>query len=211
MSQFVFIDDAPKDVITEMEIMRFFLFILSGLILISANAVTQNSPTTLSKDTPIEIVSDALEVLQNEHKAIFTGNVIATQGTINMRAQKMTVYYREDSPNDPSEPAEAAALGKGIYRIESQGKVFFTTPQETAQGDTAIYYVDTNTINLENNVYLTRGKNVLKGSKLTYNLTSGRSVLTGGSATTQTTGRVRGLFVPGNNNPATNTSDSGAR
>lgn len=168
------------------------------MMVIGSHASAQNVSAKLSKDAPIEIASDTLEVLQNEHKAIFIGNVIATQGNINMRAEKMTVFYREEQSGQPEE-AEAvpqAALGKGIYRIESVGKVFFTTPEETAQGDTAIYNVDIDTIDLQNNVYLTRGKNVLKGTKLVYNLGTGRSVLTGGISS-QPGGRVRGLFVPG--------------
>ncbi len=158
-------------------------------------AAQANAQAKLSSDAPIEIASDALEVLQNEHKAIFTGNVIATQATVNMRADTMTVFYRE-SGGAAAEPAAESNMGKGIYRIESTGKVVFTTPTETAQGDTAIYLVDDNTIELMGNVFLTRDKNLLKGTKLVYNLTTGRSVLTGGVSTTGG-GRVRGLFVPG--------------
>lgn len=152
----------------------------------------------LSGDQPIEIVSDALEVLQNEKKAIFTGNVIATQGDINMRADKMIVFYRETSDSAPASSAGGSdSMGKGIYRIESEGSVIFTSPTETAQGDKAVYLVDTDTIDLLGNVFLTRDKNVLKGTKLVYNLQTGRSVLTGGASSGTKGVRVRGLFVPG--------------
>jgi lipopolysaccharide export system protein LptA len=168
--------------------------ILAALLL-CVSATKAQAQEKLSSDAPIEIASDALEVLQNERKAIFTGNVIATQGNINMRADAMTVLYRETSDAAPT-PAAEPTMGKGIYRIESTGKVVFTTPTETAQGDTAIYLVDDDTIELVGNVFLTRDKNILKGTKLVYNLTTSRSVLTGGVSTTGG-GRVRGLFVPG--------------
>jgi lipopolysaccharide export system protein LptA len=149
-----------------------------------------------------------LDVLQNDHQAIFTGNVIAIQGTTNMRATQMTVFYREEDKKTAATPAPAApnAAGatQGIYRIEAQGNVVFTTPTETAIGDKAIYNVDADTIDLVgSNVTLTRGKNILKGTKLNYNMATGRSILTGGiGGTADVTGaggkpaRVHGLFIP---------------
>lgn len=163
----------------------------------------------LSSDAPIEIASDALEVLQNERKAIFTGNVIATQGEINMRSNTMTVFYRETADGAAETSDAAGSMGKGIYRIDAEGGVVFTSPTETAQGDKAIYLVDNDTLDLVGNVFLTRDKNVLKGTKLVYNLKTGRSVLTGGASATTGGGRVRGLFVPGESstqNPSGNTT-----
>ncbi len=156
-------------------------FLIALLLCASAHA---QSPT-LSKEQPIELAADRLEVLQNNRTAIFTGNVIVTQGNIHMNAAQMTVYYRESGGE--------GEMGKGIYRIAAEGKVLFTTPGETAQGDTAVYDVDAETIHLLGNVLLTRDKNILKGTKLDYNLKTGRSVLSGGAGGG---GRVHGLFVP---------------
>lgn len=154
-------------------------------MLTCAPAMAQSGPK-LDSDAPIEIASDNLEVLQDQNKAIFTGNVIAKQGTTTMKSSSMTVFYGN---------AGGAEGGKGISRIEASGKVVFVTPEETAQGDTAIYNVATKAIDLVGNVVLTREENILKGSALNYNMTTKRSVLSAGS-----TGRVRGLFVPGKGN-----------
>jgi lipopolysaccharide export system protein LptA len=172
--------------------------VLTGLFLALAPGAGFAQTAKISSDKPIEIVSDALEVLQAENKAIFTGSVIATQDNIHMKADKMVVFYRNDEKKAKTSPAaeESGAIGKGIYRIESEGNVFFTSPTETAQGDKAIYTVDDDTINLTGRVLLTRGGNVLKGTTLVYNLETGRSVLTGQAITQGGTGRVRGLFVP---------------
>lgn len=149
------------------------------------------------KDQPIDISSDKLDVLQNEHKAIFTGNVIAVQGTTTMRARQMTVFYTDSSA--PEKPAAGGSTAQGIQRIEADGDVVFTTPQETAQGDQAIYEVANDTITLTGpSVVLTRERNVLKGRSLIYNLATGRSLLNAGGADSSTgkPARVRGLFVP---------------
>lgn len=157
----------------------------------------QQTATKLDSDEPIEVVSDTLEVFQPQQKAIFRGNVIATQGNINMRSAEMTVYYR-DSQNKENVPTADGALGQGIYKIEAEKDVFFASPTETAKGDHAIYEVDRDVITLFGNVFLTRQGNVLKGTKMVYNLATGRSVLVGaaGGENSAGTGRVRGLFVP---------------
>lgn len=160
-------------------------------LLVWAGAALAASPKLDSKQ-PIEISADNLEVLQEEGKAIFTGHVIAKQGGITMRSARMTVFYEQGAEG---------ATGKGIQRIESQGDVVFVSATETAQGDTAVYNVKTDTIDLLGNVTLTRDQNILKGNSLNYNLATGRSVLNGGAgaASKTTAGRVRGLFVPGEN------------
>lgn len=156
-----------------------------------ALAVPATAQVTMSNDKPVEISSDALDVRQDLHQAIFTGNVIAVQGEVNMRADKMTVHYSGEGSGD------AAATGKGVSRIDADGHVIFTNPTDTAKGDKAVYLVDKQTLDLTGNVLLTRDKNVLKGTHLNYNLETGRSVLTAGGSTVTGGGRVHGLFVPG--------------
>ena len=159
--------------------------LIFGLVLIASAALAQ-SPVALSQDQPIQISADALEVLQQKNTAVFTGNVIAKQGQITMNAAQMTVNYRSAGAQ--------GQMGKGIYRIVAEGSVLFATPGETAKGDRAVYDVDNNTIEIIGNVVLNRDKNLLKGTKLDYNLATGRSVLVGSSNVPG--GRVQGLFVP---------------
>ena len=163
-------------------------------------------------DQPIEISSDKLDVYQDEHKAIFTGNVIAVQGTSTMRSAKMTVYYHGDdakaAPGAAKPPAKKSGKAadstaqQGIYRIDAEDNVVFTTPTETAQGDLGIYRVEEDTIDLTGKIVtLTREGNVLKGRSLNYNLGTGRSIFTAGDGTKDVSGavkpgRVHGLFVP---------------
>lgn len=170
---------------------------LAGMLAGTAFAAAKSSG-----DQPIEISSDKLDVQQDQHKAIFTGNVIAVQGTSTMRSAVMTVFYTDNSSNS------GASSGQAISRIEATGDVVFTTPTETARGERGIYNVDADTINLTGPVVtLTRGGNILKGTNLTYNMGTGRSVLTSGNGATEVGGttaaptgkpaRVHGLFMPG--------------
>lgn len=164
------------------------------LALFAAPALAQGLATDSSQ--PIEITADTLEVYQQEQKAIFSGNVIATQGNINMKSARMIVFYKGSGNED----AGAMGSAQGISRIEADGGVFFASPQETAKGQRAIYEVAKEQISMLGDVVLTREKNVLKGTQLTYNLKTGKSVLSGAAVnadgSTSGGGRVRGLFVP---------------
>ena len=143
----------------------------------------------LKHDTaqPIEITADALEVQQDQGVAVFTGAVNAIQGELVLRADTLRVHY------GPGGDSQAGFPGT-ISRIDAVGSVFFSTPSETAEGDSGVYDVSGGTLVLVGAVVLTRGQNVLSGSRLELSLATGRSRLY--SDGVDGDGRVRGLFVP---------------
>jgi len=134
-------------------------------------------------DQPIEINADNLEVRQDQNLAIFSGNVDATQGRIKLQADELKVWYRPGG-------SEAADAGGTITRIDANGNVFVSSPEETAKGDVGVYDVPAKQITLTGAVVLTRGDNVIRGNRLVLNMANGRSEIQGGG------NRVRGLFVP---------------
>jgi len=156
---------------------------LSAFMLIAGTGMAQGQgrPVTPDADQPIDINADNLEVQQDKNLAIFSGNVIAVQGRIKLRAERLKVWYR---------PADAAASEdvKGtIIRIDAIDKVFVSSAEETAQGDIGIYEVADQRLTLTGAVVLTRSENVLRGNKLVMNLATGQSKISGG--------RVHGRFV----------------
>lgn len=181
--------------------MRFSIVLLSllaGLALVSG-AYAQTALKADSKQ-PIDITSDALEVLQEEQVAIFTGNVVAVQGKMKLTSQVMKVHYKAAGDN-------AKEGEQGISRIEVDGNVFLQTPDETARGKAGVYDVDKERLTLNGDVVLTRGENIVKGEALQYDLATGRSRILGAGVTAESLktgegsgqkGRVRGRFVPEN-------------
>ena len=168
-------------------------------------------PVLFSRDKPIEITADTLDVDQEQKTATFAGNVDALQGDIRMKAQRITVFYdnlKEEAPAGETpvaaaEPAsdntavEAMPGGGKIRKMVVTGPVHVSSPQETASGDNAVYDVDDARVTLTGNVILTRGKNIIRGSKLTINTETGRSIIESGpSAGGATGGRVSGVFMP---------------
>ena len=140
---------------------------------------------------PIEITADFLEVQQEEQIAVFTGNVDAAQGELNLRADKLIVHYRSN-----------AAESNAISMIEAFGNVFLSSPTEIAQGEKGVYNLDTDKIELTGGVVLTRGESVIRGDRLDMDLASGRTRVSSTSAAAQQgdpgSGRVKALFVPSN-------------
>jgi lipopolysaccharide export system protein LptA len=194
----------------KMNLAKFFVFAF-GMTISGMAAHAQTEPASLNSKLPIEISSDSLEVLQRENKAIFSGNVIAVQGTVRLKSDKMIVHYKQKSqqpqPAPAAKPSATPSADMGaITQIEVEGHVLIATPQESAQGDKGDYEVATRTIHLfGSNVVLTRDKNIMRGTALEYNMETGRSILTNGTdlVSGKSTGtRVRGVFVPNQENNA---------
>ncbi|MEM8842724.1 MAG: LptA/OstA family protein, partial [Pseudomonadota bacterium] len=137
---------------------------------------------------PIEITSDALEVRQAEQLAIFTGDVVAGQGTLRLTADKLDVYYTEqDNQEGDTAPApqgetegdtaDSGAETGAIERIVATGNVFLSNGAETAQGHTGTYDVKTGIVTMDgdgnSNVLLTQGANGIRGPRLEIDLNTG--------------------------------------
>ncbi|MBC8241743.1 MAG: lipopolysaccharide transport periplasmic protein LptA [Alphaproteobacteria bacterium] len=170
---------------------RIHILALAGLIWALSTAIPlvaaqgQSQPGSPDSDQPIDIDADNLEVRQNENLAIFSSNVIALQGRIQLRAEQLKVWYLPAAKGDSN---KTAGPGGTIVRIDAIDKVFVSSATENAKGDMAIYEVAEQRLTLTGAVVLSRGEDVLRGNKLVMNLATGQSKISGG--------RVHGRFVP---------------
>ena len=151
---------------------------------------------------PIDIESDRLEVDDQKHVAIFTGNVSATQGDYNLRAPRLEVTYdrtAEAAPQDqggattskaakPVRPANTNAnssadpLSNGQIKVvhATGGKVVVTSKvdDQEATGDDVIYDVKGQKITMTGKeVVLTQKKSVVKGKQIDIDLATGRATV----------------------------------
>ena len=179
-------------------IKRFIAISLIGLGLAAALAPAsfaqeaKGKPSGLSKNSkdPINIEADSLEVFDKEGKAIYSGNVIVTQGETVMKAKKMQIFYVR-SEEGQAAPAEGEA-GAAIKRVEAEGGVIILEKDQIATGDKGVYEATTDVMTMTGNVALSKGQNVTKGQKLVYNLGTGVATVDAGG-----TGRVSSSFVSG--------------
>lgn len=127
---------------------------------------------------PIEITADALEVREAEQRAIFSGSVVAGQGTLRLTAETLSVWYRPGTDEQSGD----------IDRMRAEGAVFLSSGTETASGEWADYAVADGLVTMGGGVVLTQGENAIRGERLTVNLTSGVGRVEGG--------RVQSVFNP---------------
>lgn len=169
--------------------MRYFI-LLAILFLLPLDAFAQSHNGNL----PVEITADSMEIMQKKNLAIFKGSVQANQDNLNIRSDKMTVYYKRAKNKDQQ---------SSVSKVEIDGNVFISTPKETAQGEKGLFNVEEKIITLDGNVTLTSGKSVVNGDNLVYNLKTGESKIKSGksdmSETSGKKGRVKGVFIPQGN------------
>jgi lipopolysaccharide export system protein LptA len=160
---------------------------LIGFLLLAAAAVAQTKSPAANRDQPIEINADSLEVQQEKQVAIFNGNVNAVQGDMRLKADQLRVFYRQGAKPGEAPRAQGQGQGQGqpqgpagsIVRIEAVGRVFISSPTQTAQGDQGVYDVERNTITLANNVIITQDRNILRGARAVVDLTTGQARMDG--------------------------------
>jgi len=166
--------------------------LLATPLVVTAPAVAQFKADT---EAPIEITADTMEWLQEEGLAIARGNADAVQGRYRLSGDVLTAHMSE---------AEGAGFGE-IRRIDAEGNVTLSTPDETVRGESGTYDVDKGVAVLVGAVVLTQGDSVMRGERLVMDLVTGRSTLEGvpgspASAGQPGGGRVRAIFTPSKSN-----------
>jgi lipopolysaccharide export system protein LptA len=155
-----------------------------------------------NKGQPVHIEAERLEVHDKDKTATFSGKVVVTQGDTTMRCKTLVVFYvgppSKNAPSTPSATVNTSGEQK-IKKLEARGDVVVNQNDQIATGEMAIFDMGTNIVTMTGGtagVVLTQGQNVLRGSKLVVDMTTGYSRVESGSGNN---GRVQGLFVPSGN------------
>jgi lipopolysaccharide export system protein LptA len=142
-----------------------------------------------NRGQPVKIESDKLDVRSKDNVATFTGNVHVTQGDTELHSKVLVVFYVDTSKPSPTPVNAMKAAQPGappgsaeqqIRRIEASGGVLVTQKEQNAAGDTGIFDMQSNSVTLNGNVVVTRGKDVVRGQRLVVDLNTGVSHIDGG-------------------------------
>lgn len=155
-----------------------------GMAQSSGNSGLSFDSIVSGRNLPIDVSADALEVIQSDSKASFTGNVEVTQGVMKLTAQQVSLYYNENAKDDE----------QPIDQVEANGNIVMTTENEKVTADRLVYKINEAKIYLIGNVVLSRDDNTLGGETLVIDLITGYSRIEGGP---ENGGRVRARFTPG--------------
>ena len=190
-----------------MAMFRIIALAVAATAAVAAFAQTQTTAPGVSAlkghnyNAPVEVSANGAEVQDRADRAVFAGNVHATQGDLTLDTQRLTVAYSNSGgaqPNAASSNAPNTQNGTGIQidRLDATGGVTVHSPSETAKGDFGVYDLNRKLITLVGNVELVRGDSNILGSRLVIDLNSGRAVVDGGPpGVAQSGGRVTGHFT----------------
>src|SRR3954451_8749032 len=169
---------------------------LAALTMLSAPLQAQSTTTggqnalqgfSQNRDQPIQIEAASLEMRDKKKEATFTGNVKVVQGDTTMTSKSLVVFYDGGAQSGQggqgsaksAKAAPAATPGpdgsSAIRRLEARGDVKVTQKDQVVTGETAVYDTKTNMITMQGGVVLTQCKNVMRGDRLTVDMTTGVS------------------------------------
>jgi lipopolysaccharide export system protein LptA len=148
-----------------------------------AAATTTTTTTGEKKEEkkPTDIISDNMEILDQEKRAIFTGNVNLKQPDLDWTADKMIIDYEEETKPDGTTSTDAKF-------IDSTGNVKIVTDTETITGKWAKMDVKENKLKVGGNVKVVQDDTILYGELMDTDLDTDKTVMSGG--------RVKGEFRP---------------
>lgn len=130
---------------------------------------------------PVDVIADSLNVDDQRKVALFRGEVEATQDTFRIRCAELYAHYKGeaglmDAANPGAAPKDGERKSSELTRIEARKDVRVTSKDgQTATGDWADFDAKTNKVTMGGNVVLSRGKNMVRGTRLLIDLTTGES------------------------------------
>lgn len=127
-----------------------------------------------TSDQPVEVTADQLDLNQQAGTALFTGNVVITQGIMRLTGPRVDVSY------GPGPDGETQ-----VERVDASGGVTLINGEEAAEAERAVYTITSGQVVMTGDVLLTQGPNAVAGEQLTFDVDTGTGVMEG---------RVRVIF-----------------
>lgn len=146
-------------------------------------AAKQQQPSTpaFGRDSrqPVDVRSERFDLDDAKHRAVFTGDVVATQGDSVLRAPELHVTYEGKATEEFANPgAQPGGAASGLTRLFARTGVVVTAgPERRVTSDTADFDAKADTALFVGNVLVNQGKNKLQGRRLFLDRKSGRTRL----------------------------------
>jgi lipopolysaccharide export system protein LptA len=170
--------------------------------LVLAGLLFSSIAMSLDKDksAPVTINADTTNIDFRTGKRVLTGNVDITQGTLNIKADKVVLIYKGDDIDT------ATAYGKPVKF------------KQLPEGHTEIVYGEGKTlelkqakdlITLKNNAKITQGTNIITGKVIYYNTKKSKMTVKGQTSTKQKSTTAGKQKSPTTTQSADQKTDSG--
>jgi lipopolysaccharide export system protein LptA len=130
----------------------------------------------IERSEPIQIVSDRMEAYNEKRMVVFSGNAVATQGERIIRAERLTLYYREDRKAAGRSSTGVEGTGN-LERVEAKGHVTITEGERVVTGEEAVFEQDTQKITMTGGAVLREGANIIRGDRIVVFLNENRGLV----------------------------------
>ena len=155
-------------------------FAITAAALVGWQQVPAQAIAGHNSNAPVDFDADRIELQDRQNRVVLSGDVVITQGGLQLRAARTTVAY-----------TDAGELE--IQRLDATGGVLVTRGNESARGAAAVYDFGKRLIIMSGGVTLRRGGDTLSGGRLVIDLRTGLSSVDG-RASGSSGGRVTGTF-----------------
>lgn len=139
-------------------------------------------------NAPVDVAADRLDVDDHAKQAVFSGDVKAQQAGFVLEAAELTANYTGSAGlagADEAANTQQTQQAAHLTRIRAKKNVVVTSLEgQKATGDWADYDTKANMVTLGGDVVMTQGKNIVRGTKLVIDMTSGESVISTEAAKT---------------------------
>src|SRR5262249_28671748 len=99
---------------------------------------------------PISYSANNLEYFDGDRRLVLTGDVDLVQGDARLRANQLTLYFAQATPQQSQ---SQGGLGAGdIQRMIADGDVYYVRPDQSARGDHAVYETASDAVTFTGNV-----------------------------------------------------------
>lgn len=168
----------------------------AGVFLAAAFAAAPAAAQLSESGGPVSYSADNLEYFDAERRLVLTGDVDIVQNDARLRADRITLIFSQSTAAQQNN----AGLGAGdIQSMIAEGEVFYVRPSQSARGNRAVYDTASDSVTFTGNVVVASDENVIRGDTLVLHIGSRRTTIR-----PQGGGRVRGVFVPSENNQTRN-------
>ena len=163
---------------------------------------------------PVDVEADRLDIDDAKKEAVFVGGVHAVQGDFVIRSAELVATYAGSAGLGAEAAGQQKSEAAHLTRLQAKKNVVVTSKDgQSATGDWADFDTRANTVTLGatagGNVVLNQGKNVIRGTKLVIDMTTGESIIrteaatAGGTpAVSQTDGTGGSAIVTRSNRPS---------
>lgn len=148
-----------------------------------AKAVMTGKTLKMTSDGQVLTATERFEYFTQQSKLVAIGNAKIVRPAETLESENMTAWFKDGQDT------------RELSRAEADGNVVITTAEEKITGNKGIYQKDENKAEILGDVVITRGPNILKGTRAELDLLTNISRIFGGETSDGDT-RVRGTFYP---------------